>query len=57
MLKIVGEEKTRIENGESIAARQAVMGWCKHQGKFNETRTFLMLQGRLLTPRSQLDFA
>jgi hypothetical protein len=56
-LKIAGEKKTRIENGESIAVRQAAMGWCKHQRKFNETKTFLMLQGSALSSSSQSHLA
>lgn len=38
MLKIFGGKETRIENGESMAARRTVMG-ISHQRKFNETKS------------------
>jgi hypothetical protein len=43
MLKIFGGKETRIENGESMAARRTVMG-ISHRKKFNETSPFSMLQ-------------
>lgn len=43
--KIAGGRETRIENGESIPVRQAVIGWCKNQKNVNEIKTIFNAAG------------
>jgi hypothetical protein len=51
MLKIFEGKETRIENGESMAARRTVMG-ISHQRKFNETEILSFLNAVVRNPYS-----
>jgi hypothetical protein len=42
MLKIFGGKESRIQNGESMAARRTVMG-ISHRREFNETKSLSFL--------------